>query len=545
MADSSMALICLTCGDTGFKELLLRCSKCQITAEHHYCAAEISISNEEEFTYTCEKCLLGSAKKLIRTITDQPVALVEDLKGNSLLAKAKTNVQTSISDPVVTHDAPHPVHPSDHCDVNSKDGKKLKRKLSRLINDNNERPVALVGDLKENSAPILVETSMSDPVEADVVPVATVDPVGADVETHDAPHPSDDCDLQEDSLLAEVETTAQISLSDLVEADIVPPAQLVPVEADADIRDPSLSLPPSDDFDVNSKDGDELKRKRRKLIWRKLVDGRSEQLNDNCEGFHVDPLGAGVGTHDALPPLHTSDDCDVNSRDGQELKRKRRKLMDDKCDQPNVEDKGLQVVPDATGTSLEIPPSCPSKGTPEYVYAQPVIDPVWRGCFINPEENLDGLMAHLSCKACSKVIEAVKLMPPVLSVEMTQRTEIWPESFKLSPPSDEHIAIYFFPENEKSGVKAFDEVVNHIINVDLAFKVLYENIELRIFTSNKLPPPYWRFMGKYYLWGVFRNRKIEKSESVESMQMSPNSCGSNSPCSPLPLEKRMVSSQVV
>lgn len=41
------------------------------------------------------------------------------------------------------------------------------------------------------------------------------------------------------------------------------------------------------------------------------------------------------------------------------------------------------------------------------------------------------------------------MFSPVLSVEMLPRAGAWPKSFQTSPPTDDNIGLYFFPESER------------------------------------------------------------------------------------------------
>lgn len=60
-----------------------------------------------------------------------------------------------------------------------------------------------------------------------------------------------------------------------------------------------------------------------------------------------------------------------------------------------------------------------------------------------------GLVAHLSSIACSKVHCAVTVLHPQLDVELLSRFDIWPESFQMSPPADDNIGLYIFPQYER------------------------------------------------------------------------------------------------
>ncbi|KAI3464639.1 hypothetical protein Pfo_021302 [Paulownia fortunei] len=146
--------------------------------------------------------------------------------------------------------------------------------------------------------------------------------------------------------------------------------------------------------------------------------------------------------------------------------------------------------------------------------AEPVVMPIWRGSFNiwnKKHEILDGLIAHMSSKACQKVYEEACQFQPVLQLEMLPRSVVWPKSFETSEPSGDNIALYFFPSEISERV--FDHLVEEMMRKELALKAIVQNAELLIFTSTELPLLYWRFQGKYYLWGVFRGKQSSPSHS--------------------------------
>lgn len=147
-------------------------------------------------------------------------------------------------------------------------------------------------------------------------------------------------------------------------------------------------------------------------------------------------------------------------------------------------------------------------GDDDYVHAQPIINPVWRGCFDVNSQNY-GMVAHVSNKACSKVYNGVKMFSPVLSVEMLPRAGAWPKSFQTSPPTDDNIGLYFFPESERHDM-VFSELLHEINDGDLSLKVIFDEAELLIFSSILLPQQHSRFNGKYYLWGAFRSHPLSQ-----------------------------------
>ncbi|GJW60656.1 zinc finger, FYVE/PHD-type containing protein [Tanacetum coccineum] len=128
-----------------------------------------------------------------------------------------------------------------------------------------------------------------------------------------------------------------------------------------------------------------------------------------------------------------------------------------------------------------------------YQPARPVLEPVWRGSFNVVKTNYDlfeGFIAHLSSKACLKVCEEATTLPSLLCLEMQPKNTLWPKSFLESHPSDENIALYFFPGDPKNE-RVFEGLVIDMMNEELAMKTTSKNAELLIFASTLLPQPYW------------------------------------------------------
>ncbi|XP_011101633.1 uncharacterized protein LOC105179671 isoform X2 [Sesamum indicum] len=190
--------------------------------------------------------------------------------------------------------------------------------------------------------------------------------------------------------------------------------------------------------------------------------------------------------------------------------------------------------------------------------ADPVIVPIWSGSFNiwnKKYDILDGLIAHMSSKACGKVYDAACQFQPVIHLEMLPRSDVWPKSFQTSEPSGDNIALYFF--SSVISKRVYQNLVKEMMHKELALKGIMQNAELLIFTSTELPLLYWTFQGKHYLWGVFRGRQspqskshAHKPESGDKPAMSldltndtgfsggknpvrAERCCSRSPCSPL------------
>ncbi|XP_013591625.1 PREDICTED: uncharacterized protein LOC106300097 [Brassica oleracea var. oleracea] len=152
--------------------------------------------------------------------------------------------------------------------------------------------------------------------------------------------------------------------------------------------------------------------------------------------------------------------------------------------------------------------------------AQPICAPVWRGSVTVKQGNncsIHGLVAHLSTLACPRVYEKASSLHTRLSAEMLPRLEIWPPSFlKNGPPTDDSIALYFFPSHDSNGENVYYSLVDEMKKKDLGMRCLLDDAELLLFTSYQLPLPCWKFHSKEYLWGVFRRRKTSGHKSLGS-----------------------------
>ncbi|XP_075485585.1 PHD finger-containing protein 1-like isoform X2 [Primulina tabacum] len=137
--------------------------------------------------------------------------------------------------------------------------------------------------------------------------------------------------------------------------------------------------------------------------------------------------------------------------------------------------------------------------------AEPIIMPIWSGSFNmsgKRHDILDGLKGHVSSKACQKVYEEISMFQPDLHLKLLPYSDVWPKRFELSDPNEDDIALFFFPSEISE--PAYDQLIDEMMDKDLALKGVVQNAEILIFTSMVLPLMYWRFNKKYYLWGVFR-----------------------------------------
>lgn len=63
---------------------------------------------------------------------------------------------------------------------------------------------------------------------------------------------------------------------------------------------------------------------------------------------------------------------------------------------------------------------------------------------------VDGLAAYKSSKARGEVLDMLKgTLPASLPSKVLSKLDVWPKSFSASPPTDDVIDLYIFPENER------------------------------------------------------------------------------------------------
>ncbi|KAJ7974089.1 RING/FYVE/PHD zinc finger superfamily protein [Quillaja saponaria] len=124
----------------------------------------------------------------------------------------------------------------------------------------------------------------------------------------------------------------------------------------------------------------------------------------------------------------------------------------------------------------------------------------------------DGLEAHLSNKAHLSASKLAAQLPEVLHLDLVHKSDVWPECFYLSSPTDEHIAVYFFSKNE-SYQRSLDSLVETLMCQGQSMRTLVDSIEVLIFSSIELPLQLWRIQGKHYLWAVFKESHHKDSHN--------------------------------
>ncbi|KAF0930675.1 hypothetical protein E2562_034203 [Oryza meyeriana var. granulata] len=154
---------------------------------------------------------------------------------------------------------------------------------------------------------------------------------------------------------------------------------------------------------------------------------------------------------------------------------------------------------------------------------------IWQGTFEvsrpgNSPEMYDGFQAHLSTCASPKVLEVVKQLPQRIQLAEVPRHSSWPLQFKEVKPNEDNIALYFFAKDVESYKRAYGKLLENMLAGDLSLTANISDIELLIFTSDKLPEKTQRWNGLLFFWGVFYARKANSSTKllVKGMDLDPS-----------------------
>ncbi|KAF8380693.1 hypothetical protein HHK36_028183 [Tetracentron sinense] len=166
----------------------------------------------------------------------------------------------------------------------------------------------------------------------------------------------------------------------------------------------------------------------------------------------------------------------------------------------------------------DLPRLAASMAAPYIISAIPEKDHIWKGGFQVQRSGLtdfcDGIQAHLSTHASPKVLEVVNKFPCTVILEEVARLITWPTKFQDNCATEDDIALYFFAKDLESYERYYKNLLENVIKNDLALKGNIDGIELLIFPSNKLPEKSQRWNMLFYLWGVFRGRRVNCSEHI-------------------------------
>ncbi|XP_022718631.1 uncharacterized protein LOC111276921 isoform X4 [Durio zibethinus] len=154
------------------------------------------------------------------------------------------------------------------------------------------------------------------------------------------------------------------------------------------------------------------------------------------------------------------------------------------------------------------------------ISAIPEHEYIWQGAFEvhkcgKPPEFCSGIQAHLSTIASPKVLEVVNTFPHKVSLNEVPRLSTWPTHFHDSGPKEDNVALYFFAKDLES-YENYKVLLDNLIKNDLALKGAFEGVELLIFPSSQLPENCQRWNTLLFLWGVFKGRRANSSNSSKN-----------------------------
>ncbi|KAK2658446.1 hypothetical protein Ddye_004979 [Dipteronia dyeriana] len=127
-----------------------------------------------------------------------------------------------------------------------------------------------------------------------------------------------------------------------------------------------------------------------------------------------------------------------------------------------------------------------------------------------------GMQAHLSSCASPKVLEVVNKFPQKIHLNEVPRLSTWPMKFHEDGAKEDNIALYFFAKDLESYERNYNGLLDSMIKNDLALKGNQDGVEILIFPSSQLPENCQRWNMLFFLWGVFRVRKLNCSDSSKT-----------------------------
>ncbi|CAL9129226.1 unnamed protein product, partial [Musa textilis] len=163
----------------------------------------------------------------------------------------------------------------------------------------------------------------------------------------------------------------------------------------------------------------------------------------------------------------------------------------------------------------------------------PELDYIWQGAFevlrtAEPPTLFDGFQAHLSTYVSPKALEVASQFPCKIQLEEVPRLRSWPLQFHINSPKDDNVALFFFAKDIESYGKYYWKLLENMLKNDLALIGNIDTVELLIFPSNVLPENSQRWNKLFYLWGVFRGRKINSLVDLPGLEKKPSVSNLNS-----------------
>ncbi|XP_027771013.1 uncharacterized protein LOC107014536 isoform X3 [Solanum pennellii] len=139
---------------------------------------------------------------------------------------------------------------------------------------------------------------------------------------------------------------------------------------------------------------------------------------------------------------------------------------------------------------------------------------IWQGAFEVQKSGrtldlCDGIQAHLSSCASPNVLDAVHKFPQKVLFNEVSRLSTWPIQFQEYGVKEDNIALFFFAQDIGSYERCYKILLENMIRNDTALKANLQGVELLIFPSNRLPEKFQRWNMMFFLWGVFRVKKVQ------------------------------------
>ncbi|KAK9994121.1 hypothetical protein SO802_023824 [Lithocarpus litseifolius] len=177
--------------------------------------------------------------------------------------------------------------------------------------------------------------------------------------------------------------------------------------------------------------------------------------------------------------------------------------------------KHARELPSHTSTAMSS--LLKTSAIPEYEY-------IWQGGFeVHKGGKLldlcGGIQAHLSTCASPKVLEVVNKFPHKVPLHEVPRTSTWPSQFYENGAKEDNIALYFFAKDVESYERNYKSLLDSMIKHDLALKGNLDGVELLIFPSNQLPEKSQRWNMLFFLWGVFRGKRVSCIDSSKKLDI--------------------------
>ncbi|KAF9685524.1 hypothetical protein SADUNF_Sadunf03G0063500 [Salix dunnii] len=160
---------------------------------------------------------------------------------------------------------------------------------------------------------------------------------------------------------------------------------------------------------------------------------------------------------------------------------------------------------------------------PSWVSVVPQLECIWQGGFGIQRSGIlisscDGIQAHASSCASPKVHEIACKLPQKILAEQASCLVMWPTQPSESQAKEENIALYFFAKDLESYESNYRILLEYMTKNDLGLKANIDGLDLLIFSSKLLPKRSQRWNQMLFLWGVFRERKINCSQDIPNPQ---------------------------